>query len=110
LTVIKFQVVALAFDWTFPGRAEMVKSALDVLNVCAALPKAQAQFCETVDLPEVNKPVGINILLSAAEGEIVQVSYSFFLIGQSYKEITSYFCKLDRLIIIERFSIVMKRV
>lgn len=51
----------------------MVKSALDVLNVCAVLPKAQAQFCEVVDLPEANKPVGINILLSAAEGEIVQV-------------------------------------
>ena len=72
---VEFQVVALAFDWTFPGRAEMVKSALDVLNVCAVLPKAQAQFCEVVDLPEANKPVGINILLSAAEGEIVQVSF-----------------------------------
>ena len=68
----------MAFDWTFPGRAEMVKSALDVLNVCAVLPKAQAQFCEVVDLPEANKPVGINILLSAAEGEIVQVSCLFY--------------------------------
>ena len=33
----------------------------------------QIQFTELVDLPEVNKPVGVNILLSAAEGEIVQV-------------------------------------
>jgi hypothetical protein len=63
----------LAYDWTFPGRAEMVKSALDVLNVCATLPKAQIQFCELVDLPEDSKPVGISILLGAAEGEIVQV-------------------------------------
>jgi hypothetical protein len=33
----------MAYDWTFPGRAEMVKSALDVLNVCAAVPKAQVR-------------------------------------------------------------------
>jgi peroxiredoxin len=83
--------VALAFDWTFPGRAEMVKSALDVLNVCAALPKAQAQFCETVDLPEVNKPVGINILLSAAEGEIVQVRYSFIKLASPIKKLLAIF-------------------
>ena len=69
----------MAFDWTFPGRAEMVKSALDVLIVCAVLPKAQVQFCEPVDLPEANKPVGVNILISAAEGEIVQVNFFAFL-------------------------------
>jgi hypothetical protein len=68
----------MAYDWTFPGRAEMVKSALDVLNVCATVPKAQVQFCELIDLPEDTKPVGINILLSAAEGEIVQVLQSLF--------------------------------
>ena len=46
-------------------------------DVCLThvLVEAQAQFCEVVDLPEANKPVGINILLSAAEGEIVQVSF-----------------------------------
>ena len=41
LKLVFLQVVAMAYDWTVPGRAEMVKSALDVLNVCAALPKAQ---------------------------------------------------------------------
>ena len=51
----------------------MVRSALDILSVAAILPKVQLQFCEKVTLPDETKPVGINILLGAAEGEIVQV-------------------------------------
>ena len=33
-------------------RAETIRSALDVLAVCAVLPKTQLQLCETVALPD----------------------------------------------------------
>ena len=68
------KTIASAYDWTFQGRAEMVRSALDILSITAIMPKVQIQFCEKIDLPDDTKPVGINILLGAAEGEIVQDS------------------------------------
>ena len=69
-----FQVIAIAYDWTFPGRSEMVKSALDVLAICSISPRAQLQFCERIDLPDDTKSVAFTILLGAAEGEFVHVS------------------------------------
>ena len=68
------KTIASAYDWTFQGRAEMVRSALDILAITAIMPKVQLQFCEKIELPDDTKPVGINILLGAAEGEIVQDS------------------------------------
>ena len=67
------QVIAKAYDWTFTGRAEMVRSALDVLAICCVVPKVQQQFCERVKMYDDGKTVGINIIIGAAEGEIVQV-------------------------------------
>ncbi len=64
----------MAYDWTFPGRAEMVRSALDVLLICSVIPRVQLQFCDRIDLQDDGKTVGVNIILSAAEGEIVQVA------------------------------------
>lgn len=69
-----FQVIASAIDWTFPGRSEMVKSALELLSVCSICPRAQLIFCERVDLLDDSKSVAFNILLGAGEGELVQVS------------------------------------
>ena len=68
------KVIASAYDWTFQGRCEMVRSALDILTVAAILPKVQLQLCEKVPLPDDTKPVGMSILLGASEGEIVQES------------------------------------
>lgn len=48
-----------------------MKSALDVLAICAVMPRVQMLFGERVDLPEEAVTVGINIILGAAEGEIV---------------------------------------
>lgn len=67
------QVIAMAYDWTFPGRAEMVRSALDVLFICSVVPRVQLAFCDRIELHDDSKTVGINIILGAAEGEIVQV-------------------------------------
>lgn len=49
-----------------------MRSALDVLCICAVMPQAQMQLCERVDLPDEAMTVGLNVILGAAEGEIVQ--------------------------------------
>ena len=68
-----FQVIANAYDWTFTGRSEMIRSALEVLAICSISPKAQSQFCEQVELADRSKSVAFTVLLGAAEGELVQV-------------------------------------
>lgn len=52
-------------------RAETVRSALDVLAVCSVMPRVQLLLCDRVDLPDEAMTVGMNIILGAAEGEIV---------------------------------------
>lgn len=64
----------MAYDWTFTGRSEMVRCALDVLSICCVVPKVQLQLCERIELYDETKTVGINIILGAAEGDIVQAS------------------------------------
>ncbi|XP_059078551.1 DDB1- and CUL4-associated factor 1-like isoform X2 [Tigriopus californicus] len=68
------QIIAMAYDWTFTGRSEMVRCALDVLAICCVVPKVQLQLCERIELYDETKTVGINIVLGAAEGDIVQDS------------------------------------
>ncbi|XP_040569927.1 DDB1- and CUL4-associated factor 1 isoform X2 [Lepeophtheirus salmonis] len=68
------KVIAIAYDWSCTGRSETVRSALDCLCIAAILPKVQLQLCERIELPDDSKTVGFNILLSAAEGEIIQDS------------------------------------
>ncbi len=78
------QVIAAAIDWTFPGRSEMVRGALDTLAICSALPRVQLSFCEKIKLFDDNTAVGMSVILSAAEGDIVQVSdLLVLLIGPS---------------------------
>lgn len=52
-------------------RAETVRSALDVLLTCCVIPRVHLVFCERMDLPDEQTAAGINIVLGAAEGEIV---------------------------------------
>lgn len=66
-----FKIIAFTYEWNYSGRAETVRSALDVLAIACVMPKVQLLFCERVDLPEENLTFGINIILGAAEGEIV---------------------------------------
>ena len=70
---IIFQVVARALDWTFAGRAEMVRSILDVLSICSLMPKVQLIFCSQITFHDDMKSVGISVILSAADGDIVMV-------------------------------------
>ncbi|XP_062558301.1 protein mahjong isoform X4 [Armigeres subalbatus] len=68
------RIIALAYEWNYSGRfssGETVRAALDVLNVCCVIPRVHAVFCERIEFPEGGSAAGINIVLGAAEGEIV---------------------------------------
>ena len=67
------QVIALSYDWLYQGRADTVRSALDVLAVCCVVPRVQLALCDKFELVD-ERTVGINLLLSVAEGEVVQDS------------------------------------
>jgi len=66
----------------------MIKNALEVLNICAVLPKVQLALCEIPspkipvdnqndtsanedDLQTENDSVGLNIIIKAAEGDLL---------------------------------------
>ncbi|XP_025420180.1 protein mahjong isoform X4 [Sipha flava] len=81
------QIINLAHEWNFSGRCEMIKNALEVLNICAVLPKVQLALCEPTINIQGNNPsdssileddpqaendnVGLNIIIKAAEGELL---------------------------------------
>nr|XP_018897865.1 PREDICTED: protein mahjong isoform X2 [Bemisia tabaci] len=65
------RVIIFAYEWNYSGRAETVRSALDVLNICSIMPCVALQLCQRVDLPDDANTVGLNVILGAAEGEIV---------------------------------------
>ncbi|XP_058458144.1 protein mahjong isoform X3 [Malaya genurostris] len=68
------RIIALAYEWNYSGRscsAETVRAALDVLNVCCVIPRVHTVFCERIEFPDEGSAAGINIVLGAAEGEIV---------------------------------------
>ncbi|XP_073974899.1 lisH and WD40 domain-containing protein mahjong [Rhodnius prolixus] len=65
------QVIGFAYEWNYSGRSETVRCALDVLSICAVMPRAQVHLCEKVGMPDDSVATGINVLLGAAEGEVV---------------------------------------
>lgn len=52
------KIIAFAYEWNYSGRAETVRSALDVLAVACVMPRVQLLFCERVDLPDESATVG----------------------------------------------------
>jgi HIV-1 Vpr-binding protein len=65
------KIIAFTYEWNYSGRAETVRSALDVISICSVLSSVQLQLCEPVELPDDSNTIGITIILGAAEGEIV---------------------------------------
>lgn len=51
--------------------AETVRSCLDVIAICSIVPKVMLLLCERVDMPDMSMTMAINLLLAAAECEIV---------------------------------------
>ncbi|CAK9822406.1 DDB1- and CUL4-associated factor 1 [Anthophora retusa] len=71
------QIIAFARDWNYSGRvhttssAETVRSCLDVIAICSVVPKVMLLLCERVDMPDMSMTMAINLLLAAAECEII---------------------------------------
>ncbi|XP_032678323.1 protein mahjong isoform X1 [Odontomachus brunneus] len=73
------QIIAFAREWNYSGRvhmqhtssAETVRSCLDVIAICSVVPKVMLLLCERVDMPDMSMTMAINLLLAAAECEIV---------------------------------------
>ncbi|KAL0852856.1 hypothetical protein ABMA27_012653 [Loxostege sticticalis] len=65
------QVVGFAYEWNFNGRSETVRSALDVVSVCCVAPRVQLLLTEKIDMRDADLTTGVNIVLGAADGEIV---------------------------------------
>lgn len=66
------KIIAFAFEWNYGGRAEAVRSALEVFAIACVMPKVLTALCEKVDMPEDRLTVGFSIIVGAAEGEIVR--------------------------------------
>lgn len=58
------KIIAFAYEWNYSGRAETVRSALDVLAIACVMPKVQLLFCDRVDLPEETLTVGKQLYVS----------------------------------------------
>ncbi|GAB6021466.1 hypothetical protein CHUAL_004070 [Chamberlinius hualienensis] len=66
------QLIAIAYDWNYSGRSETIRCALDVIGICSIVPKMQMVLCEPVALLDSpNSVIGMNILLGAAEGQLL---------------------------------------
>ncbi|XP_011866253.1 PREDICTED: protein mahjong [Vollenhovia emeryi] len=71
------QIIAFAREWNYSGRvhttssAETVRSCLDVIAICSVVPKVMLLLCERVDMPDMSMTMAINLLLAAAECEII---------------------------------------
>ncbi|XP_037299352.1 protein mahjong isoform X2 [Manduca sexta] len=65
------QVVGYAYEWNFNGRSETVRSALDVVSVCCVAPRVQLLLTEKIDMRDEDLTTGVNIVLNAADGDIV---------------------------------------
>lgn len=70
---LMLRIIALSYEWSGSRTcsAETVRSALDVLNVGCVIAKVQQILCDRIDFPDSASAAGINIVLGAAEGEIV---------------------------------------
>ncbi|RWS14691.1 protein VPRBP-like isoform X2 [Dinothrombium tinctorium] len=64
-------LIAVSFDWNYTGKAETIKSALDVLVVCSVCPKFQLVLTGNIEIDEGHSTVAMRIILAAAEAEMV---------------------------------------
>ena len=70
---VLIQVIALSYDWSWPGQVETVRAALDTLAVTCVSLRVQAMLCNKFELPEESVVV-ISLILGAVKVEIVPES------------------------------------
>uniref|UniRef100_A0A182WD69 Uncharacterized protein n=1 Tax=Anopheles minimus TaxID=112268 RepID=A0A182WD69_9DIPT len=63
------RIICLTFDWTYSGRGDTVRYALDALSVCTVISRVHSVFVELVPQHE-DKLTGISILLNAVDGDV----------------------------------------
>lgn len=70
---LMLRIIALSYEWNTARTcsAETVRSALEVLNIGCVVAKVHQIFCERIEFPDQASAAGLNIVLGAAEGEIV---------------------------------------
>ena len=64
-------VLFINFFLRYFFRVETIRSALDVIAICAVYPAGMAELCKDVPLPENEERPAISIILAFAEGEYV---------------------------------------
>ncbi|XP_033745476.1 DDB1- and CUL4-associated factor 1-like [Pecten maximus] len=66
------QLIAMAPSWNnYPGKPEMIRNALDVINVCTVTPKSQLALLDLVPMPENHQTPAISVFIGLAEGEVL---------------------------------------
>ncbi|XP_053657788.1 protein mahjong [Anopheles marshallii] len=63
------RIILLTFDWTYSGRGDTVRYALDALSVCTVISRVHSVFVEQVPQHE-GKLTGISVLLNAVDGDV----------------------------------------
>lgn len=61
----------MAYEWNYSGRGETVRNMLDVLAVACLIPRTQLMITERYKITGSSEHSGMSIVLSAAEGEVV---------------------------------------
>ncbi|KAK3101991.1 hypothetical protein FSP39_007955 [Pinctada imbricata] len=66
------QLIGMAPEWnSYPGKAETIKNALDVLDILVVTPRSQLALLSSVSLPDGMQSSCISILIGLAEGEVL---------------------------------------
>nr|XP_040232824.2 protein mahjong isoform X2 [Anopheles coluzzii] len=63
------RIILLTFDWSYSGRGDTVRYALDALSVCTVISRVHSVFVEPVRHHD-GISTGISIVLSAVEGDV----------------------------------------
>ncbi|XP_037947089.1 protein mahjong isoform X2 [Teleopsis dalmanni] len=63
-------IIALSYDWTNSGKAETMRSALDVLSICCVMPQVYQALCNRLEIPDNTISSGMSAILGCAAGEI----------------------------------------
>uniref|UniRef100_A0A182P1I9 DDB1- and CUL4-associated factor 1 n=1 Tax=Anopheles epiroticus TaxID=199890 RepID=A0A182P1I9_9DIPT len=63
------RIILLTFEWSYSGRGDTVRYALDALSVCTVISRVHSVFVEPVQHHE-GTSTGISVVLSAVEGDV----------------------------------------
>ncbi|RWS31137.1 protein VPRBP-like isoform X3 [Leptotrombidium deliense] len=64
-------LIHVSLNWNYNGKAETIKSALDVLVVCSVCPKFQALLTQLVEMQDGQNVVAMRVILESAETDLV---------------------------------------